>query len=74
MANYWAKTGQNINWDKIPKDAKVTDEGKWYTYNGMLVTWSSFDAVEAQRTLARMARTTTILWLAGRDNNATKKS
>lgn len=46
----------NINWKKIPPNARVTDKGTHYTYRGKLVDWSSFDAVAAQLALSQMSK------------------
>ena len=46
----------SINWDRLPKNAKVKDMGTYYSYRGKIVTWSSFDSVKAQMALRKMAK------------------
>lgn len=46
---------ENIEWTKVPKNAKIVDNGASYTWNGKLIYWSSGDAGIAQQFLASRA-------------------
>lgn len=46
----------SIVWQSVRDPAKLVDAGKWYEYDGQLVTWGSRDATEAQLYLRRLVR------------------
>lgn len=51
-----AKANPNsIDWRKIPAGTKILDKGYFQTSSGRLITWSTRDAIEAQRWLRQHA-------------------